>query len=351
MAFELTGEQEQFFRTVLLSINHERKSAMIYIMGSGNPRTARELAQKFADDCSAPSLLTPKNIRGIFDNSLSPLELAVSEDVQTFAGRGEARGFKLTEKGEEVKPYAGFALEFMANILEQSIYPILGGSQSNYDKTRPGEVVNFLYSLADKPMIMRDVVISGDTAYKESHLTGVIQKLFYLKDAKSRPIPLVKLEGPSTGAEPNYYQLKEGAMMPASTKETKRWKALVNTFFSNPERIFSRRELEEMCGYDGRLVLNNRLSTLEEKGVITGYAPNEIRIISLTEHGRRFLHSLIDPIRGAIAGDPVSIGIIGRNQPNPADVARVLGYYADIRTLQMAGQPVIYQMQMAGQQK
>ena len=42
MAFQLTDEQEQFFKTVLMYISNERKSAVIQVLDSEEAKTMNE---------------------------------------------------------------------------------------------------------------------------------------------------------------------------------------------------------------------------------------------------------------------------------------------------------------------
>ena len=148
MAFKLTDEQEQFFKTVLMYISNERKSALIQVLDSGTAMSVSDSLDKLSE--RFPNMrqqyITRTHINGIFDDALSPLELVVLEFVPSRqAWREDAKAFKLTKKGEEVKRYAGFALEQMARMFDQSIYPILGAMNSAYDRVRPQQAVRILY--------------------------------------------------------------------------------------------------------------------------------------------------------------------------------------------------------------
>lgn len=346
MAFNLTDEQEQFFKTVLMYISNERKSALIQLLDSKKAKTIAQISREFMDCPDAdPHYLSKQHVLSIFNRALSPLELAVEETVVGESGR-EAKAFRLTEKGGEVKKYAGFALEFMARFFDQSIYPVLSTSNSSEERVRPYEAVNLLHLLQEGPISIRDLIRNYPSPeYYHTHIDDILGSLANFKDGDGNLIPLVEIRAPNLEEGIKGYQWVRQSSMPTTKSPREKWKRLVYVLSSDTERVWTVAELMKECGYGSYTDLSPRLERLESIGNIQSGFPRELTIVYLTDHGRRFVYSLLEPIRGAIARDEVSNGIIDRNQPTPNDVVRVLGLYVGIKDRERAGEPVAYQMQ------
>lgn len=351
MVFELTDEQEQFFKIVLMCISNERKSALIQLLDSGSAISVSDSLDRISE--RFPNMgqgdMTKTQIQGIFD-VLSPLELAVLEFVPSRqAWRGNTKAFRLTVKGEEVKRYAGFALERMAREFDQSIYPVLGMINSTYDEVRPQQAVRLLYAVNEGPVSVKDLM-NNSTLAVESGIYDILNKFTSFKDGQGNAIPLVEIWDSKIAGGIKGYRWVSGSLIPANRRATERSKRLIAALSSDSDRVWTLHELANECSYtiyeEGRThPLNQILNRLVDKGNMTSGYYNELRTVHITNHGRRLIYSLFEPIRGSIAGDQVSNGIIDRNQPTPSDVVRVLGLYAGIKDREKSGEPVAYQMQ------
>ena len=349
MAFNLTAEQEQFFRTVLMTINNERKSALMQLLSGEDPKTISQVIREFKGYPNAdPRYLPKQNVLSIV-NTLSPLELVLEKSVIGESGKS-AKAFILTEKGVEASKYAGFALERMAREFDQSIYPLLSTSNSSTVRLRAIESVNLIYLLEQGSITIGSLIrrYHGLEHYA-SHINEILNSLVTFKDGNGNPIPLIEVRTQNLEEGIKGYQWVRESQMPTTKSPRYKWKKLVQVLSSDPERIWTLTELMKECGYNYYANLHPRLERLEAIGNVQSGFSTDLAQVYLTPHGVRFISSLLDPIRGAIAGDPVSIGIIERNQPNPADVARVLGYYVAIKNRERAGEPVLYQMQQSKQ--
>ncbi len=355
MTFKLTEGQEQFFRTVLMYISNERKSALIQFLDSRSAKSATEIIHEFENEFGGnlsnlgPERLSRGNINGIFDEALFPLELAVLDQVPS-EKYGRVRGFRLTKKGEEAKKYAGYALKVMASFFDQSIYPILGTMNSTAEKVRPYEAVRLLYLLEEGPTNLERLVAETSPSYRPD-LLKILDDLLYYKTADGEPIPLVDIKKQKLVHGHRGYQWVEGSKMPMVAERSRK---LVEVLSSTPHKVWTMHELAPECGYTFNRYglatsLNTDLRDLESKGNVTSGTGYQLRSVQTTFYGKLLTSSLFDVIRGAIAGDPVSIGIIERNQPSPAEVVRVLGYYAAMKDRERTGEPVLQQMQ--GKQK
>lgn len=337
MVFGLTEDQEQFFKTVLMYISNERKSALIQVLDSKEAKTVIQISRELYH-------VSKQNVGSIFNRVLSPLELAVEETVLGERGK-DAKAFRLTEKGEQVKRYAGFALEIMAREFNQSIYPILGTMNSPPgDKVRPQQAVALLYLINQAPISLKEL-IEHPSLTARYNVTSMLNDLSSFKDTNGNPIPLIRITSPELYGGIKGYRWVKDSVIPTIGKSTKRWKKLVKTLELSPGRMWTEYELAIECGYDGIVDLNSSLSFLESKGNLKSGFSTELAQACITTDGRRMLYSLFEPIRGAIAGNPASIGVIDQNQPTPANVAKVLGCYVAIKNLERSGQPVLSQMQ------
>lgn len=335
MAFNLTDEQEQFFKTVLMYINNERKSALIQLLDSKEAKTIAQVSRDFMDYPNAdPHYLPKQNVLSIFKKALSPLELAVEETVVGDSGR-EAKAFRLTEKGEQVKRYAGFALERMAREFDQSIYPILGTMNSTYGRVRPEQAVALLYLVNQAPLSLQKLA-ENTSLTDRSNIDDILKDLSSFKDAQGNPMPLIRINSPKLEEGVKGYQWVKGSPTPTTTSLREKWKKLVQVLSSDPERVWTVTKLMKECRYGSYTDLSPRLERLESIGNVQSGFSRELTIAYLTDHGKRFIYSLFEPIKGAIAGDEVSKGIIDRNHPTPNNVVRVLGLYVRIKDRERA---------------
>ena len=341
--FELTPEQEALFRTVLLYISNERKSTLIQLLDSERAKSITDVVEEFGEHYPSvdSSYLEKNGILSIFNKALSPLELATEEQVPGRRSK-DVKAFRLTEAGEEVKSYAGFALERMVREFDQSIYPILSVMNSTADRRRPSEAVGLLSMLDQSPISVADLVAEyPKPEYYSKNMSDHLAPLSGFKDAKGNPIPLIEIKGPTLEEGMKGYQWIKGSTMPTTKKPTERWRNLVYTLYSDPARAWTEAELARECGYDRIQNLNRALLRLESKGNLMSDYSRELRTVNITSHGRRLIYSLFEPIRGAIAGDEVSSDVIDRNKPSPDSVTRVLGHYVGIKNIEIGIEPAI----------
>jgi len=340
MTFTLTPEQEQLFKTVLMYMNNERKSALMQLLDGEKAKTIVQISREFMEYPNADSGYLPKQlVLSILNKALSPLELAVEETVVGERGRG-AKAFRLTEKGEQVKRYAGFALEQMARLFDQSVYTILGTTNTKYNKVRPQQAVRLLYVANEGPVSVQDL-IDDISLTDRFNIYDILNNLSSFKDGLGNAIPLIEVRDPKIGDGYKGYRWVRGSSMPTTTRPTKRWTKLVNTLSSDPDRVWTQEELAQECGYDPIGVLSRSLHYLESKGNIRSGSSHELRMVYITDHGRLLIHSLFEPIKGDIAGDEVSKGIIDRNQPISKNLIRILGLYVGIKNLERGYQPAV----------
>lgn len=342
MVFTLTPEQEQLFKTVLMYISNERKSAVIQVLDSGCASSVSgsldEITKRFSG--LEEGAIIRSHIPEIFDRALSPLELATLEYVPSRQDwRGNTKAFRLTEKGEQVKRYAGFALEMMARLFDQSIYPILGMMNSAYDRVRPQQAVALLYFVNEGPVSIQDL-IDDPSLTDRSNIYDILNNFSSFKDGQDNPIPLIEIRDPRLGEGIKGYQWIKGSPAFRTTgSTTERMKRLVGTLSSDTDKVWTIEALALKCGYDNEHVLANAMQRLESKGNVKSGYSNELRTVHITDHGRRLIYSLFEPIRGSIAGDQVSNGLIDRNQLTPNNIVRVLGLYVGIKNQERGYHP------------
>ena len=349
-SFKLTEEQEleeqnEFFKVVLQYVSNERKSTFIQLLDSDISRSLTDLVEEFEriyPDANS-SYLSKKNMLSISNKVLSPLNLnlATEEYVPGRVGDEQVKAWRLTEKGKRVKRYASFILERMAKEFDQSIYPVLRTMNSTSDKVRPYEAVRLLYTVNEGPVSVEDLIVNTSPAYRCS-LGDILSDLSNFKDSKGKPIPLVEIKVPTFERGRKGYQWVKGAPEYSITSSTTpRISKLLTALSSDPERIWSRQELDDECGDDGGTGLMDTLWRLESAGYIRSGYSREFKTANITSHGRRILYSLFDVIRGDIAGDEVSKGIIDRNQATPASTVKVLRHYVKIKNFEMGRSPSV----------
>jgi len=343
--FELTPEQEAFFKVVLMYISNERKSTLIQLLDTDSAKTVTDLVEDFREryPSADSNYLLKHQIPGVFDKVLSPLELATLEHVPGRIREEEVQAFRLTKVGQEVKLYAGFALEMMARDFDQSIYPVLGTMNSTAERRRPSEAVKLLY-IVNEGLVTVEDLIRDESLTGEKQIYDILSKLSGFESGTGNSIPLVEINGPILDDGNKGYHWIKGSSMPTTTRPTERWRKLVELLSSNPDRVWTKKELARKCGYkiaeeDRVEVLGQSLSRLEDKYNIWSGSSHEFRTVHITPHGRRLIYPLFDSIRGAIAGDEISLGIVGRNQPTPESVVSVLGHYIGIKNQERGKSP------------
>jgi hypothetical protein len=327
-------EQDELFKTVLMYINNERKSTLIQLLDSGGARSVADLVEEFREEYpdADPRGITDPLVHSILRDSLSPLKLATKEE--TFGNNGSfVKGIRLTEEGEQVKRYAGFALEQFAREFNQSIYPILGMMNSTSDRTRPYETTSLLYTILEKgPISITELISTDVTFYYNTRVRPILNNLLNFQDVEGNPIPLVDISNYGLGnGGKKAYQWVKNSNLPSTKHPTQRWSNLISGLSSDPERVWTTEGLAEEFDYDNKQTLSPILRRLVSKGNLVVAHLQDLQKVSISFYGGTLIYGVFEPIRGDIAGDQSSSQQIDNIQLSPHSVATVLNSYVNIK--------------------
>jgi len=159
-----------------------------------------------------------------------------------------------------------------------------------------------------------------------------LNDLTIFKDSKGNPIPLIEITEPNLPKNQKGFYWVEGSPAHRITgKTTEEMKNLLETLYSNPERVWTAKELGAETGYSKVDTLLSALQRLQSNGNVKSGYQKELRKAQITVHGRLMIYTLFETIKEDIADDVISSRRIDRNQPTPDSLVRVLGLYVGIK--------------------